>query len=50
MAFEPGEEGIEEVSYSLQGAGGQARKILINGQIFILRNGKTYTATGAQVR
>ena len=50
MAFEPGEEGIEEVSYSLQGAGGPVRKILLNGQIFILRNGKTYTATGAQVR
>lgn len=50
MAFEPGEEGIEEVSYSLQRAGGPVRKILLNGQIFILRNGKTYTATGAQVR
>ena len=50
MAFDPGEEGIEEVSSSLQGAGGPVRKILINGQIFILRNGKTYTATGAQVR
>ena len=50
MAFEPGEEGIEEVSSSLQGAGMPVRKILLNGQIFILRNGKTYTATGAQVR
>ena len=50
MAFEPGEEGIEEVSSSLQGAGGPVRKILLNGQIFILRGGKTYTATGAQVR
>ena len=50
MAFEPGEEGIEEVSSSLQGAGMPVRKILLNGQIFILRGGKTYTATGAQVR
>lgn len=50
MAFEPGEEGIEEVSSSLQGAGMPVRKILLNGQIFILRNGKTYSATGAQVR
>lgn len=50
MAFDPGEEGIEEVSSYLQGAGMPVRKILLNGQIFILRNGKTYTATGAQVR
>ncbi len=50
MAFEPGEEGIEEVSSSLQGAGMPVRKILLNGQIFILRGGKTYSATGAQVR
>ncbi len=50
MAFEPGEEGIEEVSSSLQGAGIPVRKILLNGQIYILWGGKTYTATGAQVR
>ena len=50
MAFEPGEEGIEEVSSSLQGAGMPVRKILLNGQIFILRGGKTYSVTGAQVR
>ena len=50
MAFEPGEEGIEEVSSSLQGAGMPVRKIILNGQIFILRNGKTYSVTGAQVR
>ena len=50
MAFEPGEEGIEEVSSSLQGAGMPVRKILLNGQIFILRGGKTYSATGAQIR
>ncbi|MBQ6978331.1 MAG: hypothetical protein IJQ18_06830 [Paludibacteraceae bacterium] len=50
MAFEPGEEGIEEVSSSLQGAGMPVCKILLNGQILILRNGKTYSATGAQVR
>jgi hypothetical protein len=41
-------EGI--TSPSLQGRSGEASKVLRDGQIFILRNGKTYNAQGAQVR
>lgn len=47
MAFEPSETGVDHVTLNPSPV---TRKILLNGQIFILRNGKTYTATGAQVR
>jgi|GEM_PF-6648211 len=33
-----------------RGGEGQARKILRNGQIFILRGDKTYTLTGDEVQ
>ena len=42
-----GEQGIEELSYSTRGA---TQKIVENGQILILRNNKTYTLTGQEVR
>ena len=41
-------QGIDQLP--LQGVEGQARKILRNGQIFILRGDKTYTLTGMEVR
>ena len=41
--------GVEEISSSLQG-GDRGRLILHNGQIFILRNGKTYTMQGQEVK
>ena len=49
MAFDPAEEGIEEISSSLQG-GDRGRLILHNGQIFILRGEKEYTLTGQDVK
>ncbi len=42
MAFEPGEEGIEEVQRDKV----QSTKVLRNGQIIILRNGVEYTLSG----
>ena len=41
-------QGIDQLP--LQGVEGQARKILRNGQIFILRGDKTYTLTGDEVQ
>ena len=41
--------GVEEISSSLQG-GDRGRLILHNGQIYILRNGKTYTMQGQEVK
>ena len=41
--------GVEEISSSLQG-GDRGRLILHNGQVFILRNGKTYTMQGQEVK
>ena len=46
MAFEPQDEGIEEVTGDgLQVTG----KILRNGQLLIIRDGKTYNAMGQMV-
>ena len=43
---EPSEEALEDVQPDkLQGT-----KLLRDGQLFILRNGKTYNAQGAEVR
>jgi hypothetical protein len=43
-------EGIEDIpSYSLQG-GDRGRLILRDGQVLILRNGKTYTMQGMEVK
>ncbi len=42
-------EGIEEVPSSLQGGAG-GRLILRDGILFIEKNGKTYNATGAEVK
>ena len=41
--------GVEEISSSLQG-GDRGRLILRNGQVLILRNGKTYTMQGQEVK
>jgi hypothetical protein len=41
--------GVEEISSSLQG-GDRGRLILHNGQVLILRNGKTYTMQGQEVK
>ena len=41
--------GVEEISSSLQG-GDRGRLILRDGQIYILRNGKTYTMQGQEVK
>ena len=46
MAFEPGEEGIEEVQRDKV----QSTKVLRNGQIIILRNGVLYTPSGQIVK
>jgi lysophospholipase L1-like esterase len=45
MAFESGEEGIEEVQNKVQ-----STKVLRNGQIIILRNGVEYTPAGQIVK
>ena len=42
-------EGIENISSSLQG-GDRGRLILRDGQVLILRNGKTYTMQGVEVK
>ena len=42
-------EGIENISSSLQG-GDRGRLILRDGQVLILRNGKTYTMQGQEVK
>ncbi len=49
MAFDPAEEGIEEISSSLQG-GDRGRLILRNGMLFIERNGVLYTPAGQIVK
>ena len=41
--------GVEEISSSLQG-GDRGRLILRDGQVLILRNGKTYTMQGQEVK
>ena len=45
MAFEPGDEGIEETAFPTE----KAHKILRNGILLIERNGKLYDATGVRV-
>ena len=49
MAFDPSEEGIEEISSSLQG-GDRGRLILRNGLLLIERNGVLYTPAGQIVK
>ena len=49
MAFDPSEEGIDEISSSLQG-GDRGRLILRNGMLFIERNGVLYTPSGQIVK
>ena len=46
MAFEPQDEGIEEVTGDGLRVTG---KILRNGQLLIIRDGKTYNAMGQMV-
>ena len=41
--------GVEEISSSLQG-GDRGRLVLRDGQVLILRNGKTYTMQGQEVK
>lgn len=41
----PGEEGVENVT-----AGQRASKVMIDGKLYILRNGVKYNAVGAQVK
>lgn len=49
MAFDPSEEGIDEISSSLQG-GDRGRLILRNGLLLIERNGVLYTPAGQIVK
>ena len=46
---EGGEEGIEDVVVSDK-QNNEARKVLINGQLYIIRDGRIYNATGVQVK
>jgi hypothetical protein len=43
--YEP--EGIDNIS---QEPRANSQKLIINGQLFIIRDGKMYNATGVQVR
>ena len=46
MAFEPGEEGIDNVSAKLGGS----KKILENGILYIIRDGAKYNAQGIKIQ
>jgi len=55
QAFDPseqpgGESGLEEVSSSSLQGGDKGKLFLIDGQLLIIRDGKTYTVTGQQLR
>ena len=42
-----GEQGIEDIKVTNDN---QTRKIMMNGMLYIIRNGKVYSVTGAEVR